>query len=428
MFTEVFWLSLDRLFVRRSLPIAIIVMGWSIPALAQQNMLPNIMGGFGAIINQAIRGQQQQQYYQNQQYYQQQQQQQMLYNQQQIQLQQQRIEEENREAEYRRQKRAAAAAAAKKIKDQKPPPAAVSTPQANGTLTVAMTKKNGTFEIPVRLNDVVTIYFTIDSGAADVVLPEDVAKTLIRSGTVKDSDFIDKQTYTLADGSRIQSPRFKLENVQVGDQHLNNVVVSIISDRGTPLLGQSFLSRFASWTLDNTAGTLTLALSKPPMDTKVPAEETATGGPASHVVQASAATAAPVSGKSPGPGSDAAGDRQDDDKPAGNDPSQPTAVAAAQSSHPGGEAAAGAGVPTFPSQTPYAEARHSLMALGYGPVRLPDVEKCDQSSDGTCFPERESCNSGACKYYWRRGDTIVQVETSGTPPTVSEVHCQTNCK
>ena len=152
-----------------------------------------------------------------------------------------------------------------------------------------MKKSGGTFEVPVRINDVVTIYFTIDSGAADVVIPSDVVSVLLRSGTVKEDDYIGKQTYTLADGSKLPSIKFRLNSLQVGDQVLTNVVASVAPASSGPLLGQSFLSRFASWTLDNGAGTLTLTLQGAAPQPVVPASAPATA----------VAAAPPASGAAP---------------------------------------------------------------------------------------------------------------------------------
>ena len=55
--------------------------------------------------------------------------------------------------------------------------------------------------VPVLINGAITLNFVIDSGATDVSVPADVVMTLIRTGTLQDTDFIGTQTYKLADGS-----------------------------------------------------------------------------------------------------------------------------------------------------------------------------------------------------------------------------------
>jgi len=88
-------------------------------------------------------------------------------------------------------------------------------------------------------------------------------------------------------------------------------------------------------------------------------------------------------------------------------------------------------VPVFPANTPYASARLSLQALGYGPAQLPDAGKCDANTDTTCFPERMACaktDSIQCEFLWRRGEQLIRVRTVAVPPTVASVECQVNCK
>jgi hypothetical protein len=116
---------------------------------------------------------------------------------------------------------------------------------------VPMVGDGGTFRVPVTINGQLTLKFVIDSGAADVSVPADVVMTLLRTGTVTDADFLGKQTYQLADGSTVPSQQFTIRTLKVGDETLENVVGSIAPVAGGLLLGQSFLSRFTTWSIDN---------------------------------------------------------------------------------------------------------------------------------------------------------------------------------
>jgi hypothetical protein len=109
-----------------------------------------------------------------------------------------------------------------------------------------------------------TIPFIIDSGASDVSIPADVMLTLVRTETLKDSDFIGSQTYKLADGSTTPSLRFIIRKLKIGNQTIENVTAQISDIKGLPLLGQSFLSKFQSWTLDNSRRVL--VLNQPPIE------------------------------------------------------------------------------------------------------------------------------------------------------------------
>jgi clan AA aspartic protease (TIGR02281 family) len=116
---------------------------------------------------------------------------------------------------------------------------------------VPLRMDGGTFVVPVQINGIMTLEFVIDSGAADVSLPADVVSTLMRAGSIKDTDFIGRQTYVLADGSKSHSATFVIRTLKVGNTVLENVSGSVASAQGSLLLGQSFLKRFKSWSIDN---------------------------------------------------------------------------------------------------------------------------------------------------------------------------------
>jgi predicted aspartyl protease len=44
---------------------------------------------------------------------------------------------------------------------------------------------------------------------------------------------------------------FIIRSLKIGSINLSNVIGSVAPVKGSPLLGQSFLSRFSSWSIDN---------------------------------------------------------------------------------------------------------------------------------------------------------------------------------
>ncbi len=125
-------------------------------------------------------------------------------------------------------------------------------------MSVPMQENGGVYAVPVSINGALTIGFIIDSAAADVSIPADVVLTLFRTDTLKQSDFLGTQKYTLADGSTVPSPTFRIRSLKVGSITLENVIGSVADVRSTPLLGQSFLQRFQSWSVNNRQHSLTL--------------------------------------------------------------------------------------------------------------------------------------------------------------------------
>ena len=129
---------------------------------------------------------------------------------------------------------------------------------ATGAIEVPLIKDGGVYTVPVRINDVLTLDFIIDSGAAEVMVPADVALTLLRTGTITQDDFLPGQTYRLADGSSTKSKRFNIKELRIGDYAVRNVSAGINDIEGMLLLGQSFLSKVPSWSQDNRRGVLVI--------------------------------------------------------------------------------------------------------------------------------------------------------------------------
>lgn len=129
---------------------------------------------------------------------------------------------------------------------------------------VQLVPQNGVYTVPVRINDALTVNFVVDSGASEVQIPAEVAQTLLRKGALQERDFIQDRIYTMADGSRIKSERVLIKRLQVGDQIVEGVTASIGNVRSAPLIGQSLLYRFPTWSLDNRRHVLILGSEAPP--------------------------------------------------------------------------------------------------------------------------------------------------------------------
>src|SRR5271170_6509994 len=117
--------------------------------------------------------------------------------------------------------------------------------------SIPLIHEHGILQVPVVINGTMSLNFTIDSGATDVSIPANVFSTLIRAGTVSSQDFLDKRIYKLADGSTQYSQRFRIRSLRVGNLELRDVIASVVPSAGSLLLGQSFLSRLKSWSIDN---------------------------------------------------------------------------------------------------------------------------------------------------------------------------------
>ena len=124
--------------------------------------------------------------------------------------------------------------------------------------SIPMKKDSGVFVVPVSVNGLVTIDCVVDSGASDVNVPTSVFRKLLGAGSIQESDFIGIKEYTLADGSTQRGRVIRIKSLKVGNVVVTNVLASVGGDASNDLLGQSFLERFPSWSLDNIRHALVL--------------------------------------------------------------------------------------------------------------------------------------------------------------------------
>ena len=124
---------------------------------------------------------------------------------------------------------------------------------------IPMHRVRGGYAVPVVINNDITLNFVVDSGADLVTIPADIVSELVRAGTLNDADFIGQGTYQLADGSKSIQKIFRIRSLKVGDKVVENVTAGVIQEPGYLLLGQSFLSHFKSWSIDNSTQALLLS-------------------------------------------------------------------------------------------------------------------------------------------------------------------------
>lgn len=123
---------------------------------------------------------------------------------------------------------------------------------------VPLTSSGGVMTVPVTINEQVVAEFTVDSGASDVTVTEDLFLSLIQKGSISPDDYVGTSKYVLADGSVITSPVFTIRKLMVGEKVVRDVRGSITKAGGALLLGQSFLKRFKRWHIDNDTRELVL--------------------------------------------------------------------------------------------------------------------------------------------------------------------------
>jgi clan AA aspartic protease (TIGR02281 family) len=116
----------------------------------------------------------------------------------------------------------------------------------------------GTLVAPVVINNSIKLDFLVDSGASDVSIPADVFSTLVRTNTVTQTDITGFRNYRNADGEIFQSKTFVIRSLKIGNIEIFNVHAKVAPANAPLLLGQSFLTHFKSWSIDNSTQELIL--------------------------------------------------------------------------------------------------------------------------------------------------------------------------
>jgi predicted aspartyl protease len=100
--------------------------------------------------------------------------------------------------------------------------------------------------------------FLLDTGAEGLQIPFDVYLVLMRKGGVSPGDERGFVMVGTADGSLHKQPRFLIHELRVDDRIITGVLATVSATGTEPLLGQSFLARLGSYTIDNQRHVLTL--------------------------------------------------------------------------------------------------------------------------------------------------------------------------
>ncbi len=128
----------------------------------------------------------------------------------------------------------------------------------DGKEIITLEPINGVYVVPGTINGVVSAKFLVDTGASLVGVPAGLVKSLVDSGFIAQADFLGERTFRIANGSTMQAQALRLKSLQVGNVVVENVEASVLPENAPLLLGQSFLTRLKSWSMDTTAHTLTI--------------------------------------------------------------------------------------------------------------------------------------------------------------------------
>jgi len=118
-------------------------------------------------------------------------------------------------------------------------------------IIVKMHEKNGVRYVPMKINGQ-ELDFVFDTGASGICISLLEAYILLKNETLQEDDIIGTQQFMTASGDISEGTRVKLTSVQIGNKIIENVEATIVDNMDAAcLLGQSVLSQFGKYTIDN---------------------------------------------------------------------------------------------------------------------------------------------------------------------------------
>ncbi len=127
-----------------------------------------------------------------------------------------------------------------------------------GEYRVLLASSGGVLVAPVVVNNAMKLNFLVDSGASDVSIPSDVFASLRRSGAITEADITGSRQFLDANGDTSRAKVFVIRSLKVGNVEVSRVEADVAPVNAPLLLGQSFLKRFKSWSIDNATQELIL--------------------------------------------------------------------------------------------------------------------------------------------------------------------------
>lgn len=114
---------------------------------------------------------------------------------------------------------------------------------------IPLSYRGGVYHTQVTVNDILEMEFIVDSGAANVYLPQNVYERLRTEGSAGSYDIKGRGTSVIASGDTIDVLIINIKTLKIGQTEIQNVLASV-GKGGTPLLGQSALKKLEPWSID----------------------------------------------------------------------------------------------------------------------------------------------------------------------------------
>lgn len=125
---------------------------------------------------------------------------------------------------------------------------------SNDGFSIPLRRRGGVFEVMATLNGELKVFFVVDSGASNVIIPESVARILADNGSLQNADMLGSGRYQFANGDTGTGKVIRLRTLELGGHVLKDVKAVVMNGENVPiLLGQSALQKLGKWSINSSA-------------------------------------------------------------------------------------------------------------------------------------------------------------------------------
>lgn len=122
----------------------------------------------------------------------------------------------------------------------------------NFQIPIAPSSPGGTYEVKGSMNGL-KVNMIFDTGASGLIISKVEEQFMLKNGYLKESDYSHETTFKIADGSLLECKVYILKDFELGGVHIQNVEISTVEKESADILmGQSVMSRFGKFEVDNT--------------------------------------------------------------------------------------------------------------------------------------------------------------------------------
>ena len=102
-------------------------------------------------------------------------------------------------------------------------------------------------------------FWLFDTGASDLLINNDMEKTLQQEGVLTQQNYLGTGEYEMANGLVDTCRKYLVQNTKIGKFTVNNVVMAVTDKGKRIIVGKSLLNKFNNWELNNEKNILILS-------------------------------------------------------------------------------------------------------------------------------------------------------------------------